>query len=65
MVPVFACEVEAPGEVPLRSDLSAFGWFTAEECEERLFFRGLKEGLAFVRKYVSEVDAPAGSLRIL
>ena len=65
MVPVFASEVEDPRDVPLGPDLSAFGWFTASECEERLFFRGLKEGLRSVRAYVSEVAEPAPSLRIL
>jgi ADP-ribose pyrophosphatase YjhB (NUDIX family) len=64
MVPVFAAEVEEPKDVPLGPGLSDFGWFTARECEERLLFRGLKEGLRYVREYVSEVAAPAGSLRV-
>lgn len=65
LIPVFACEVEEAREVPLGEGLSEFRWFTAEECRQRLYFRGLKEGLAFVREYVSEVDEPAGSLRVL
>lgn len=64
MIPVFASEVEEPREVTLDPGVSDFGWFTARECEERLFFRGLKEGLRHVREYVSEVDEPAPSLRI-
>jgi hypothetical protein len=65
MIPVFASEVEEPKEVSLGPGLSAFGWFTAAECEERLFFRGLKEGLRSVRTYISEVTDPAPSLRII
>jgi hypothetical protein len=65
MIPVFASEVDEPGKVPLDSGVSDFGWFTAEECEERLLFRGLKEGLKCVREYVSEVAEPAASLRMI
>ena len=65
MIPVFACEVEEPVDPPLGQDFSEAGWFTAEECRQRLYFKGLKEGLACIREYVSEVDEPAGALRIL
>ena len=65
MIPVFASEVQEPKEVPLSAGVSDFGWFTAGECQERLFFRGLKEGLRQVRAYVSEVPEPAASLRMM
>jgi NUDIX domain-containing protein len=64
MIPVFAAEVVEPKEVPLDAGVSESGWFTAVECEERLFFQGLKDGLARVREYVSETAEPGGSLRM-
>ncbi len=65
LVPVFAAEVADPIDVALSWEHSEFGWFTAEECLERIAFRGLIEGLAAVRKYVAEVDRPHGAYRIL
>ena len=65
MIPVFASEVGEPKDIPLNPGLSDFGWFTASECEERLFFHGLREGLRHVREYVSEVAEPAASLRMM
>jgi ADP-ribose pyrophosphatase YjhB (NUDIX family) len=65
LTPAFAAEVAAPAEVKLSWHHSEFGWFTADECLERIHFRGLIEGLASVRQYVSEVDVPHGALRIL
>lgn len=65
LTPAFAAEVDGPIEVELSWHHSEYGWFTAEECLERVHFRGLVEGLASVRRYVSEVDGPHGALRIL
>ena len=65
MIPVFAAEVEEAADVPLPDGIAEAGWFTAAECEERLFFRGLLDGLRSVRAYVSEVPSPAESLRIV
>jgi len=65
MTAAFAARVEAPVDVALSWHHSEYGWFTADECLERLHFRGLIEGLAFVREYVSEVDEPHGAQRIL
>ena len=57
IVPVFAAEVEEPGEIALTWEHSEQGWFTAEECLERINFWGLKEGLTKTREYV--VDSPS------
>jgi len=65
MTAAFAARVEAPVDVALSWHHSEYGWFTADECLERLHFRGLIEGLASVREYVSEVDEPHGAQRIL
>jgi len=61
----FAAQVDGSTEVQLSWHHAEFGWFTAEVCLERLHFRGLIEGLASVREYVSELDEPHGALRIL
>ena len=65
IVPVFAAEVECSMDVELSWEHSEFGWFTADECMERLKFRGLIEGLASARTFVSEVDHAHGAFRIL
>jgi len=65
IVPVFAAEVAGPIDVRLSWEHSEFGWFTAQECRDRIAFRGLIEGLEAVRTYVSEVDRPHGAYRIL
>ncbi|MFC2081860.1 NUDIX domain-containing protein [Candidatus Bipolaricaulota bacterium] len=65
LTPAFAAEVDGPIDVELSWHHSEYGWFTADECLERVHFRGLVEGLASVRQYVSEVDEPHGALRIL
>ncbi len=64
-IPVFAAEVELPVDVPLTWEHSESGWFTASECEKRLGFHGLKEGLRFTRKYVTENVKPLRELRLL
>jgi len=65
LTPAFAARVDGPIDVELSWHHSEYGWFTAQECLERVYFRGLIEGLASVRQHVSEVDTPHGALRIL
>ena len=65
IVPVFAAEIESPHDIVLSWEHAEFGWFTAEECLERLKFRGLIDGLASVRRFISEVDKPHGAFQIL
>ena len=65
ILPVFAAEVAAPAVIPLTWEHAEYGWYTAEECKKRLHFRGLHEGLHWTRVYVSEVDEPTQSLRVV
>ena len=65
ILPVFAAEIVSAKEIPLSWEHAEFGWYTAEECEKRIHFRGLKEGLKWTRNYISEVEAPAKELRIV
>jgi len=65
MLPVFAAEVEEAKAVPMTWEASEHGWFTAKECEDRLFFRGHKEALKYIRLNVSEVREPAEMLRVV
>lgn len=40
-------------------------WATAEEFGDLIGFRGLKDGLASVREYVTEADPPLPELRLV
>ena len=61
-IAVFAAEVEE-GAVRLDAEEhSEFGWFSLEECLERIHYRGLKEGLASVHEYVTGSESPAKEL---
>lgn len=64
LIPVFAAEVPDPAEPQLTWEHSQAGWYTAAECSERLIFRGLTEGLHWLRHYVSEADTPAQVFRL-
>jgi 8-oxo-dGTP pyrophosphatase MutT (NUDIX family) len=65
LTPAFAAEIDKPIDVSLSWHHSKYGWFTAEECRERLAFRGLREGLDSVRRFVSENEKPHGAFKIL
>ena len=59
---VYAAEV---GDAPVRlepSEHSEYGWFSFEECLDRVHYRGLKEGLRSVHEYVTGTDRPAREL---
>jgi NUDIX domain len=58
LIPVFAAEVPEQADPVLTWEHSEFGWFTAAECQERLTFRGLLEGLEWTRRHVSEREKP-------
>ena len=64
ILPVFAAEIAQPLDIPLTWEHAEAGWYTAEECEKRIHFRGLKDGLKWTRTYVSEAGDPAPELRI-
>lgn len=65
IIPVFATEVEVTEQISLSWEHSESGWFTAEECLERVHFRGLKDGLQSVREYVTDTPAPAKELCLI
>jgi hypothetical protein len=58
LIPVFAAELADPVSAKLSWEHAESGWFTVEECHERLAFRGLHEGLDWTRHYISEVASP-------
>jgi len=64
LIPVFAAEAEARGHVRLTWQHSAAEWYTAEESMEKLTFRGLVEGLEWVRRYITENDNPRPEFRL-
>ncbi len=61
---VFAAEVSADA-VRLDSGHAEYRWCNAEEAERLVAFRGLKEGLVWVRRYVTEAAEPLPELRLL
>ncbi len=62
VIGVYAAEVpDAP--VTLDStEHSEYGWYTFEECLERVHYRGLKEGLRSVQEYITGLQDPAKEL---
>ncbi len=64
IVPVFAAEVTGTPNVPLTWEHSEAGWYTADECFERLNFRGLREGLKWTREYIAEPAEPSVVFRL-
>jgi hypothetical protein len=61
-VGVYAAEVE---DAPIRldpSEHSEYGWYSLEDCLERVRFRGLKDGLRSVDEYVVGAQEPAKEL---
>jgi 8-oxo-dGTP pyrophosphatase MutT (NUDIX family) len=64
LIPVFAAEMETPGEVRLSWEHSEARWCTADECTQRLSFRGLLEGLEWTRRYITENDNPRPEFRL-
>ena len=58
IITVFGAEVDAVCDIPLTWEHSEFGWFTAEECDARINFRGTREGLDWLRKSVTDNPAP-------
>ncbi len=65
IIPVFAAEVRVADQVQLTWEHSEAGWYSAQECLERVHFRGTKEGLESVREYVTETSAPAKELQLI
>lgn len=64
LIAVFAAEVEDPGDVRLTWEHSEAEWCAAGESMQRLSFRGLVEGLEWVRRYITENDNPRPEFRL-
>ncbi len=60
---VFAAEVEAD-EVVLGAEHDRYEWLGAADASERVGFRGLREGLRWVRTFVTESPTPLPELRL-
>jgi 8-oxo-dGTP pyrophosphatase MutT (NUDIX family) len=61
-IAVFAAEA-LESEVALKpSEHAEFGWFTFDDCLQRVHYRGLKDGLRSVHEYVTGVTSPAKEL---
>jgi NADH pyrophosphatase NudC (nudix superfamily) len=62
LIGVYAAEVQ-DAEIQLRpEEHSDFGWYTMDECLERVHYRGLKDGLRSVDEYVTGVSDVAPEL---
>jgi NADH pyrophosphatase NudC (nudix superfamily) len=62
VIGVYAAEV-ADGPVRLDpAEHSECGWFSFEECIERVHYRGLKDGVRSVHEYVAGCSSPAREL---
>ncbi len=62
VIGVYAAEVP---DLPVTLDPtehSEYGWYTFEECLERVHYRGLKEGLRSVEEYITGIQDPAKEL---
>jgi hypothetical protein len=65
LIAVFAAEVEQTQNITLDWEHSEARWCTAEECSQLLSFRGLQEGLQWLRTYITEVPAPRSEFQLL
>ena len=57
-IPVFAAEVRTQAEPRLGWEHSEHDWLSAVDCYPRLSFRGLREGLDWTRREISEQESP-------
>jgi hypothetical protein len=64
LIPVFAAQIENPEEVRLTWEHSEGRWCTADECKQRLSFRGLQEGLERTRLYITENATSRSEFRL-
>lgn len=65
LVLVFAAEVEVLPEVKLSWEHSEYRWLLATECQPLLGFRGLREGLEWTQRSVTEAPKELPELRLL
>lgn len=64
MISVYAARVDAAGVTLDPAEHAEFRWCGYDEARRLVNYRGLKEGLASVREYVTERDPPLRELRL-
>lgn len=62
LIGVYAAEVKESAVRLNASEHAEFQWLSAEQCLERVHFRGLKDGLRSVQEYITGTAAPAREL---
>ena len=62
LIGVYAAEVRESVVRLNAAEHAEFQWLSAEECLERVHYRGLKDGLRSVREYITGVATPAPEL---
>ena len=62
LIGVYAAEIERADVQLDPAENSEYGWYTLDECLDRVHFRGLKEGLRSVHEYITGVSEPAEEL---
>lgn len=62
LIGVYAAEVQQFDVQLEPEENSDYGWYTIDECLERVHYRGLKEGLHSVHDYVTGVQEPTPEL---
>ena len=64
MIAVYAARVDGTGVTLNPEEHAEFRWCGYDEAQRLVNYRGLKEGLASVRDYVTERDPPMRELRL-
>ena len=64
LILVFAAEAGAGTDIRLTWQHSEYRWCTAAECEQLIGFRGLLEGLEWVRRFVTETSNQLPELKL-
>jgi hypothetical protein len=64
IIAVYAARVEQAGVTLRPEEHSEYRWCGYDEARRLVTYRGLKEGLASVREYVTERDPPLPELRL-
>jgi hypothetical protein len=62
IIGVYAAEVRDTVARIDPTEHSDYGWYTFEECLERVHYRGLKQGVQAVHEYITGVPDPAPEL---
>jgi len=62
---IFAAEVKIPDKIQLSLGHSDYAWFSADECLERIRYRGLKEGLEWLHRHITETTEPLKELKLM